>query len=286
MTVGNFERDTAVAGTDGRYAAHLSPAWAVWGPNGGYVAAIALRAMAAAASLPRPAVFHCQFLKAGRFDAAEVLVERTRSGKRSEALRARLVQDGEDLLIASMWLTVDGMEGFQHDTATAPNAPRPAALKNFAELYDDFSDWGPYWRNVEARPSVPERAAGPPVWRTWMRLNDPSAQYDAPLAAARIALWMDMGPFNAVCAAHPWPHRYQAPNLDLHIQFNRLAETSEWLLVDAEAPVAREGLIGTTLRLWDENGELVASGGSTLFCRRNPNYEEDLRRAQASQQQA
>jgi acyl-CoA thioesterase II len=282
VTVGNFERDTGVSGTDGRYAVNLSPAWAVWGPNGGYVAAIALRAMAAAGSLPRPAVFHCQFLKAGRFDAAEVLVERVRSGKRSEALRARLVQDGEDLLNASLWLTADGMDGVEHEASNAPDAPKPAALKSFAELFDNYDEWYPYWRNVEARPGKPIREPGPPVWRTWMRLNDPPARYDMSLAAARIALWMDMGPWNAAVAAHPWPLPYVAPNLDLHVQFHRFAEASEWLLIDAEAPVARDGLIGTTLQLWDENGELVASGGSTLFCRRNPNYEEQLR--QASQQ--
>jgi acyl-CoA thioesterase len=284
VAIGNFERDTGVAGTDGRYAVNLSPAWAVWGPNGGYLAAIALRAMAAAGSLPRPAVFHCQFLKAGRFDAAEVLVERTRSGKRSEALRARLVQDGEDLLNASLWLADDGMDGLQHEAGIAPDAPKPSVLKSFAELFDNYDDWYPYWRSVEARPTKPNRDVGPPIWRTWMRLNDPPALYDMSLAAARIALWMDMGPWNAAVAAYPWPMRYMAPNLDLHVQFHRFAEPSEWLLVDAEAPIARDGLIGTTLRLWDENGALVASGGSTLFCRRNPNYEDELRRLQASQE--
>jgi len=81
-----------------------------------------------------------------------------------------------------------------------------------------------------------------------------------------------------------WPMRHLAPNLDLHVQFHRFAQDAEWLLIDAEAPVAREGLIGTTLKLWDESGALIASGGSTLFCRRNPNYEEDLRRMQAEQQ--
>jgi acyl-CoA thioesterase II len=285
VAVGNFERDTSVSGTDGRYAVNLSPAWAVWGPNGGYVAAIALRAMAAAGRLPRPAVFHCQFLKAGRFDAAEVLVERVRSGKRSEALRARLIQDGEDLLHASLWLTDSGLDGLKHDAADAPDVPKPAALKSFAELFDNYADWYPYWRSVEARPGDQTWAVGPPVWRTWMRFNDPPARYDIALAAARIVFWMDLGPWNAAVAAHPRPLTHLAPNLDLHVQFHRFAEASEWLLVDAEAPLARDGLIGTTLKLWDEDGALVASGGSTLFCRRNPNYEEEVRRLQASQRQ-
>jgi acyl-CoA thioesterase len=173
------------------------------------------------------------------------------------------------------------MEGLKHDTATAPDVAKPNQLKNFAELFDNFGDWYPYWRNVEARPNNPGREAGPPVWRTWMRLNDPPSHFDAALAAARIALWMDMGPWNAVVAAHPWPQPFHGPNLDLHVQFHQLAGDADWLLVEAEAPVAREGLIGTGLKLWDENGALVASGGSTLFCRRNPNYEDELRQAEA-----
>lgn len=281
MGVGNFERDTRPVGADGRYAVHLSSDWAVWGPNGGYVAAIALRAMAMHGALPRPAAFHCQFLKAGRFDAAQVIVERTRAGKRSEALRARLVQDGEDLLIASLWLAENGMDGLAHDVARPPDVPRPAALKNYAQLFENYDEWHPYWRSVEGRPSVTTQEAAPPVWRTWMRLNDPPERFNAMLAAARIALWMDLGPWSAAVAPHPWPRKYLAPNLDLHVQFHRLAEDADWLLVEAEAPLAREGLIGSTLRLWNEAGDLVASGGSMLFCRRNPNYEEELRKTQS-----
>ncbi|MBC7770099.1 MAG: thioesterase family protein [Phycisphaerales bacterium] len=283
MGIGNFERDTRPNSTasDHRYAVNLSPDWAVWGPNGGYVAAITLRAMCKSAALPRPAAFHCQFLKAGRFDAAEVVVERVRAGKRSEALRAKLVQDGEELVSASLWLTEDGMPGLEHEAAEAPDVRKPAHLKSFAEIFDNYADWYPYWRSVEARPSLPDLPTGPPIWQTWMRLNDPPAQFDQALAAARIVLWMDLGPWNAAAAPHPWPRRYLGPNLDLHVQFHRFAETDEWLLVDAAAPVARDGVIGTTLRLWSEGGELVASGGSMLFCRRNPNYEEELKRAQS-----
>lgn len=42
--MGDFEIDTALAGGNGRYVAHLSEDWEIWGPNGGYLAAIALRA--------------------------------------------------------------------------------------------------------------------------------------------------------------------------------------------------------------------------------------------------
>jgi class 3 adenylate cyclase len=53
----DFLIDTRVDPTGEKAASHrstLSPHWAVWGPNGGYVAAIALRAAMAQSRLPRP----------------------------------------------------------------------------------------------------------------------------------------------------------------------------------------------------------------------------------------
>ncbi|MBY0564976.1 MAG: thioesterase family protein [Hyphomonadaceae bacterium] len=277
MEIGDFERDTRPVGGDARYVVTLSRAWDVWGPNGGYVAAIALRAMAAEARLPRPGAFHCQFLKAGRFELAQVLVERLRAGKRSEALRARIVQDGEDLVAASLWMTADAMDGLEHDHAQPFTVPGPRELKSFAELYDNYASWYPYWRSVEARPVGEEVSPSAPQWCTWLRLASPVAELEPVLAAARTVFWMDLGPWNAAARPHPHPRRYLGPNLDLHVQFHDLSRQDEWTLIESEAPLARDGLIGTTVRAISETGSLIASGGSMLFCRRNPLYEEQLR---------
>ena len=90
----DFAADTAVhrLGVDGdvtRLRAELSPAWEVWGPVGGYVAAIALRALAAGTELPRPASFHCNFLSVARFGAVDLEVATLRRGKRSHAQAGR-----------------------------------------------------------------------------------------------------------------------------------------------------------------------------------------------------
>src|SRR5882724_9471270 len=59
--VSDFAIDTALEGSGGRFSARLSRDWEIWGPNGGYVAAIALRAAGAATPLRRPASFACHF---------------------------------------------------------------------------------------------------------------------------------------------------------------------------------------------------------------------------------
>src|SRR5262245_20914727 len=93
---GDFAADTRVErveraeGGDGVYRAELSPAWEVWGPLGGYVGAVALRALGAAAALPRPASVSLHFLSVAEFGPVELSVESLRRGKRSQALHARM----------------------------------------------------------------------------------------------------------------------------------------------------------------------------------------------------
>ena len=84
-----FAEASAASGGAGRYRAHLAPDWFVWGPMGGYVAAIAFRAMAAETRrIRRPRPSRASSCARARPGAVEVEVESVRGGKRSEALRA------------------------------------------------------------------------------------------------------------------------------------------------------------------------------------------------------
>ena len=70
--MGDLEIDTRVEGGDGRYRALVSRDWEIWGPNGGYVAAIALRAGGREAAIERPASFACHFLSVARLTQGSV----------------------------------------------------------------------------------------------------------------------------------------------------------------------------------------------------------------------
>jgi len=275
VTAEDFDAATRVDGADGRYRARLSPAWAVWGPMGGYVAAIALRALARLSSHRRPATFACQFVRPARFDDVDIEVESVRAGRRSEALRATVRQDGAPVLTASSWFVGEGLEGLEHVEARAPVVPAPEALRSFAELAEDYGAWYPFWRHVEGRPVRWSREPGPARWHTWMRLASP-APADPVLDAARAVLWADLIPWNAAASRHAWPRRWIAPNLDLTVQFHGASAGEDWILCDGESPVAAAGLVGTAGRLWTRDGRLVASGSAQLFCVPNPRYEEEL----------
>jgi len=273
--VGDVAIDGAVVGDGGRYQVRLSRDWEIWGPNGGYVAAIALRAAGAASALPRPASFAGHFLSVADFDVVDLEVTTLRAAKRAESLRVSMSQQGRRIFEAIVW-TVAEVAGLEHDDATMPSVPPPSQLKSIEELVPDADRAQRYrfWENLEARPIdfVPwaERRPGAPAWREWYRFR-PRARCEDPFAdAARSLLLIDTMSWPAACRAHPPDNGYIAPSLDISVQFHRLAPECEWLLVDAVAPVAAHGLIGGQARVWSPAGQLLASGGGQLFCRPIP----------------
>jgi acyl-CoA thioesterase len=266
----DFAVDTAVRGGDGHYTANLHEDWNVWGPFGGYRAAILLRALAAASPLPRPASFTCTFLATGKPGPVEIAVASRQAGKRAHALTAAMTQDGAPIMDAIAWFVADGMAGFEHDVATMPTVPPAAALRGFQDLADNYDEWYPLWRNVEGRPLVWEQAIGPPIYQIWLRLLQSLPPDDPVLEAARHLMWLDVTMWNAVPPPHGYPPKYLAPSLDLTAQFHRGDPQAEWLFGDAAAPIAGSGLAACNARIWSPSGTLLASGTSHLFCRPNP----------------
>ncbi len=275
--------DTAVrpAGQPGTYTASLSPDWAVWGPNGGYVAAIALRAALAESRFARPASFHCHFLSVGSFEPVDVTVVQQGGGRRAESLRVELRQHERLLLAASVWTVDEGLDGFEHEVTRGPDVPAPERLRSFGELAgDEYGEWYPIWRSIEGRPLRWREPPGDPVWRCWLRLVETPVG-DAEADAVRQLFWLDLPGWNATIAAHRWPFRFLAPNLDLMVQFHRFAPAETWMLADGHVPLARDGLVGCVSRLWTRDGRLLSTGASKHTCRPNPGYRQELERARA-----
>lgn len=272
--MGDFAIDTAVEGVDGVYRARLSRDWEIWGPNGGYVAAIALRAAGASTTLQRPATFACHYLGVAEFEDVDLHVTTQRSSKRAASLGVAMTQKGRPILQAIVWVVADGSQGFERDDARRPDAPQPAVLKSVEELITEKDD-GPrfkFWENLECRPTkwTPRRLRrrGEARLLDWYRFR-PRATFDDPfLDAARSLLLIDTMVWPANCRAYPDEEIvYIAPSLDVNVHFHGDEPDSEWLLVDATAPVASGGLICGRADVWSTTGRLIASGGSQLFCR-------------------
>lgn len=103
-----------------------------------------------------------------------------------------------------------------------------------------------------------------------MRDGD-AASADPWLAAARLVLLADLPSWPSGSRPHAWRQPAMiAPTLDLQVSFLDLAPTEEWLLVEGTSPVAGDGLIGFTSRLFAASGRLVATGGLQTLCRPVP----------------
>jgi acyl-CoA thioesterase-2 len=255
--------------------AALSPDWAVWGPNGGYLASIALRAAMARSRCDRPASFQCHFLAVGDFAPVEIRVRSLGGSRRAESLRIDVLQGGKTLLTATAWMVDDGLQGYQHDFGQAPDVAPPGDLRPYHELADNYDEWFPIWRSMEGRPLRWQEGPGTPVSQTWLRFNEtPIADREAD--AVRQLFWLDFPGWNATIAAHQWPFPYIAPNLDLTVQFHRFAPEADWMLAEGTVPLASDGLVGCVSRIWSEDGRLLATGTSKHLCRPNPRYEEEL----------
>ncbi len=95
-----FSRDTAVEPIGpGRLLGRIDPGWSVvdgMAPNGGYVMALAARAMRHGLPHPDPVTLTAHFLSPPVPGPIEILVEPVRSSARHSTVMGRLVQDGTE----------------------------------------------------------------------------------------------------------------------------------------------------------------------------------------------
>jgi acyl-CoA thioesterase len=275
--MGNFDADTAVEGSDGRWTAKLDADWNIWGPNGGYLATIALRAAGTHSPLPRPASFSCHYLGVARFDAVDLTTTTLRRAKRAESVRVSMTQDGQPILEALVWMTADDLAGLSHDAAPAPDVPGPDGLRTTEELLagEDVEQSYPFWSNFDEKPlrwlprdAWERREPAEPDIQTWLRFR-PTPTFDDPyLDAGRLLVLLDTFQWPAATRAYrPAELTHIAPSLDLAAFFHRLDPGSEWLLAQAHSPVAADGLVGGRAAVWSQRGELLATGGQQMLCR-------------------
>jgi acyl-CoA thioesterase-2 len=276
--VGDLGVDTAVERLgDGRYRARLDKAWEIWGPMGGYIASVALRAIGAESPTTRPASFFCQYLGVAAFDDVDVQVTTLKAGRTVAFHRATITQGGRPMLeatVCSVGTSANGPHVLTHVDGTPPDVPEPESLLTVAELVPDGDGPPfPFWLNFDQRPidlaaAWPPDGPLPPEWRGWHRFV-PASEFDDPwVDACRAVVLVDVQSWPA---AHR-PHAYKqlpvyAPSLDLYVAFHQPPPWGEWLLTDGHSAVAGDGLMGWTGRLWGRDRRLLASGGGQLLVR-------------------
>lgn len=276
--------DTAVEFVeDGRYRTRLSQDWEIWGPNGGYISAIAMRAGAAHAALPRPASFSCQYLAVGNFDDdVHAFVETTRRTKRAESVAIRLEQGDRTLLTAQAWFIDDNHEGLEHDFSQMPDVPRWSDCPTVEDHLDRMGvpeeervQRFRFWHNFDERPTLwfdnwEDRPAGQPQFDNWVRFRHEPDTKNVAVDAGRMLILADTVSWPAATRAYAGPLAWMAPSLDLNVQFHRFEPEAEWLLMHGRADVSTEGLFAFRGEVWSENNTLLASSSGQCFYRAMP----------------
>jgi acyl-CoA thioesterase II len=269
--MGALAIDTQVREEGGRLSARLSRDWEIWGPNGGYVAAIALRAAGKVAPADhRPATISCQYLSAGQFADVEIEADAVRKGRNAWCINVALVQAGKRFLQAQVW-TTSKTEGPAKIERAMPDMKPPGALKTWAELNPERSE-GPhysFWDNFESKPVAvfPRGTADPrgSVEQQWCRYRDFAPTADPFLDHARALILIDTLQWPAFCSGLASQPDYIAPSLDVTAWFHTPPGASDWLLVDARADFAGQGLIAGNVHIWSDDGRLIATGGSNML---------------------
>ena len=255
-----FAIDTAVTPEgDGRYAARIDPGWWIErGPNGGYVAALVLRAVTAEVGevARRLRSFTVHYLAPPSEGPVEVQARLERAGRSMSSVSARLVQDGRLLAIAVGAFSVS-RPSVEFNDLVMPDVAPPETLEPLE------AQIGPAMRQrYEQR-----WALGPPPFSGadraesggWIRFNRAEAGDDGPVA---------LDPVGLVAMADAWLPpvfgRLRAPaavptiDLTVHLRSPIPEGYDDWVLVSFRTSVASDGFIEEDGELWTRDGRLLA----------------------------
>lgn len=253
-----FDRATALSVVGpGVFGARCDAGWfAPTGPNGGYLAALVVRAMEATVADPsrhaRSITLH--YMRAPAEGPVQISVTTERSGRSASYVSARLAQDGQDLVLALGAFAGDFPPAAEY-AAAAPDLPpvetltpvpfiagRTPAILQHMDMRVAVGPW-PFTGGQEA------------LTGGWLRLAEPRVPDAASLACYCDAWWP--APFTRL------ERPVGAPTIDLTVHFRapdvaaRLA-SDEPLRAVFRSTTAHGGFFEEDGALWSADGTLLA----------------------------
>jgi acyl-CoA thioesterase len=252
-----FDRATAVAPLGGgAWEGVCDPGWwAGRGPNGGYLAAIVLRAMTCELGDPAREArsLTCHYLRPPGNGPVRVDVTVERSGRALSTITARLSQEGRDCILAIAAFGIDV-------PAPAEFAPAPPAVAPPEEIEPARAEGSglSIVERFEVRPALGGGmlvGAGEALTGGWLRFADARGT-----DAAALAMYADAWfPSPWVRLREPVP----APTIDLTVHFSAPAaaaalEPGEPVLAVFRSSTAANGFFEEDGEVWSRDGVLLA----------------------------
>jgi len=250
-----FARATAVESLgDGEWRATCDSTWATQlGANGGYLAALIVRAMVSELDDPAREArsLTCHYLRPPSAGEVRVDVAVERSGRSLSTVTARLSQGDAlcVLAVAAFGIELDGAVDY---AAQAPPALAPQRVDRLAPVAEV-----PMTRHFVMRPTMGAplyAGADDSVTGGWLRFADPQA-LDAPALAMYADAWWPS----------PLPRLTRpvtAPTIDLTVHFRAPAAAAaiaeEPVLAVFRSSTAAGGFFEEDGQLWSRDGVLLA----------------------------
>jgi acyl-CoA thioesterase len=257
-----FDRDTAVRRLpDGAFEAVLDRGWwIVVGPNGGYLAAILLRALMEtvgdADRAPRSLTVH--YVSPAHEGLVRVTTAVERAGRSLSSLSARLEQDGA-LVAVALAAFAKPRPSAEFADLHMPEVPPPESLERLSF---------PAGRSVPMRDRLESRRAfGEPALASsaqalaggWMRSAEPRLA-DAPFVALLCDAWPPSVAQHRALAATPLQRGM--PTIDLTIHFRAPvpsdAKPDDFYLGVFRSRTLRSGFAEEDGEIWTRGGVLLA----------------------------
>ncbi len=254
-----FETDTAVEQIgDGRWRGVVNDRYAIPGgsPNGGYVMAMAARAMAGAAQRPHPVSITAHFAGPADHGPADIDVTIVRPGGRHATVQATLTQDGRPrLALVGTFADLDRAEGATRVVGSPPDLPPREECAGWMEAGADDPRVPEIARRLDARihPDHFGWTGGEPSGSgridAHVRLRE-----DEEVDAFGLIFLMD-------CLAPPafdlgLPFGW-VPTVELTVQLRR-PRTTGWSKAAFSTRYVTDGYLEEDGELWSPDGDLLA----------------------------
>lgn len=252
-TPGRFAGDTAAHTVGpGRWAATLDRGWWIQrGPNGGYLAAVLLRAIRAEVADDRRSTrsLTVHYLRPPAEGPVTVDVTVERSGRTLSTVSARMEQEGTTIALALAAVAADRDESVAFDDTAMPEVAPPDACPPMPSTVDI-----PMYERYETRLAiggpmfVEGRAA---VTGGWIRLAE-----GEPIDELVVTAFTDAWP-PAIFTRSTTPTA--VPTIDLNVHLRRpVLDPGAWSLVVFRTRLSVGGYLEEDGEVWSEDGRLLA----------------------------
>src|SRR3954469_8683020 len=242
-----FDQDTSVSEIEaGVFEGHVNRDWwIVFGPNGGFLAAMLVKAMGAAvddhARAPRALTIHYTAAPAEGPVRISTTIERT--GRSMTTVTARMEQRGRLIALAIGAFSSGRLPALEFDEVPAPEIPPPEEVR-VAEPRPELPPFAHQWELRYALGARPFSGSnGPTLTGGWIKPLD-THPVDAALVAQITDAWLPAG---FIRLTQP----NAVPTIDLTIHFRaELPLPAQHLLVVFESRLSQGGFVEEDGYVW------------------------------------